>query len=142
MFSGLPASSSCSTLSQHTALTCPTLQHTEDAGSLLHTSHKETSAVYLLCCVLETVLLLVASLWKAQFSLPFCKTQYTTLMVKAAAQPRFATPESSFTLPTAWVCHAVVRKPLPLLGRRSSSRVTSTARLLTLVRCRQTTSCS
>ena len=129
-------------LSQHTALTCPTLQHTEDVGSPLLTSQKQTSAANLLCCVLETIMLLVASLWKAQFSIPFCETPYTTLMVKPAAKLRVVTLQSPLTLPTAWVCHAMVQKPLPLLSRRSSSRVTSTACLLTLVLCRQTTTCS
>jgi len=107
LFSSLPASSSCSMLSQHTALTCPTLQHTEDAGFPLLAPHKETSRCKSLCCVLETILLLVASLWKAHFSLPFHETPDTTLRTKPVAQPFVATLESQPTLSSAWVRHAM-----------------------------------
>ena len=45
LFPGLPASSSCSMLSQHTALTLS--YNTEGIGSPLRTSHEETSTANL-----------------------------------------------------------------------------------------------
>jgi len=109
LFSGLPASCSCSMLSQHTALTCPTLQHTEDAGSPILAPHKETTCCRSLCCVLETILPLVASLWKAHFSLLSHKIPDATLRAKPVAQPHVAMLESQPTLSSASVRHTLAQ---------------------------------
>ena len=108
----------CSLASQQTVLvprfhkTLPSLvlQHTEDVGSPLLAPHKETSCCKFLCCVLETILLLVVSLWKAHFLLPFRKTPDATLKAKPVAQPRVGMLESQPTL-SAWVHHTMARNP-------------------------------
>jgi hypothetical protein len=64
LFFGLPASS-CSTLSE---LTCPTLQ--QHIGRWFFSSYftQGNFCYKTLCCMLEIILLMVASLWKALFS--------------------------------------------------------------------------
>jgi hypothetical protein len=84
-------------LSQYTAVICPILQHTGLWFSSSYITQDDFSCKPL-CCVLETILLLVALLWKAHFSLPFCKTPGTTLMAKPLARLHVTMLESWTTL--------------------------------------------
>ena len=98
LFSGLPQSSSCSTLSQHTALTLSYLTTTQRTLVLLFVLHTRIFLLQNFVLCVGTILLLVASLRKSHFSVSFREKPDPTLMVKPVARPRFATPESRATV--------------------------------------------